>query len=69
MPVTGLSDHFPVCCSLYIKTVKPAPNVNSSIVYQCLKKKKEEEEEEEGAILIDLHVTLFENVYNFSDPN
>ena len=38
VPVTGISDHFPVCCTLSIKTVKPILNVHSSVVYRCFKK-------------------------------
>ena len=38
VPVTGISDHFPVCCTSSIKTVKPTLNVHSSIVYRYFKK-------------------------------
>ena len=63
VPATGISDHFPVCCTLSVKTVKPVLNVHSSVVYRCFK------QFDERAILMDLHVIPFENVYNFSDPN
>ena len=63
VPVTGISDHFLVCCTLSIKTVKPTLNVDSSIVYRCFRKF------EERTFLMDLLVTPFENRYNFSDPN
>ena len=63
VPVTGISDHFPVCCTLSVKTVKPVLNVHSSIVYRCFKQCNKR------AFLMDLHVIPFENVYNFSDPN
>ena len=63
VPATGISDHFPVCCTLSVKTVKPVLNVHSSIVYRCFK------QFDERAFLMDLHVIPFENVYNFSDPN
>ena len=32
VPATGISDNFPVCCTLSVKTVKPVLNVHSSIV-------------------------------------
>ena len=32
VPVTGISDHFQVCCILSVKTVKPVLNVHSSAV-------------------------------------
>ena len=63
MPGTGISDHFPVCCTLSVKTVKPVPNVHSSIVYRCFKRFQER------VFLVDLHLTPLENVDNFSDPN
>ena len=63
VPATGISDHFPVCCTLSVKTVKPVLNVHSSIVYRCFK------QFDERAFLMDLHVIPFKNVYNFSDPN
>ena len=63
VPATGISDHFPVCCTLSVKTVKPVLNVHSSIVYLCFK------QFDERVFLMDLHVIPFENVYNFSDPN
>ena len=63
VPATGISDHFPVCCTLSVKTVKPVLNVHSSIVYQCFKQFDERD------FLINLHVIPFENGYNFSDPN
>ena len=34
---TGISDHFPVCCTLFVKTVKPLLNVHSSTIYRCFK--------------------------------
>ena len=37
VPATGISDHFPVCCTLSVKTVKPVLNVHSSVVYRCFK--------------------------------
>ena len=37
VPSTGISDHFPVCCILSVKIVKPVLNVHSSIVYGCFK--------------------------------
>ena len=37
VPATGISDHFPVCCTLSVKTVKPVLNDHSSIVYRCFK--------------------------------
>ena len=63
VPATGISDHFPVCCILSVKTVKPVLNVHSSIVYRCFK------QFDERTFLMDLQVIPFENVYNFSDPN
>ena len=33
LPVTEISYHFPVCCILSAKTVKPVLNVHSSVVY------------------------------------
>lgn len=63
VPATGISDHFPVCCTLSVKTVKPVLNIHSSIVYRCFK------QFDERAFLMDLHVIPFKNVYNFSDPN
>ena len=63
VPATGISNHFPVCCTLYVKTVKPVLNVHSSVVYRCF------EWFDERAFLMDMHLTPFENVYNFSDPN
>ena len=63
VPATGISDHFPVCCTLSVKTVKPVLNVHSSIVYRCFK------QFDERAFLMDLHVIPFENVYHFSYPN
>ena len=62
VPATRLSDHFRVCCTLSVKTVKPVLNVHSSIVYRCFK------QFDERAFLMDVHVIPFENVYNFSDP-
>ena len=38
VPATGISNHFPVCCTLSVKTVKPVLNVHSSIVYRCFKR-------------------------------
>ena len=32
VPATGISDYFPVCCILSVKTVKPVLNVHSSAV-------------------------------------
>ena len=63
VPATGISDHFPVCCTLSVKTVKPVLNVHSSIVYRRFK------QFDERAFLMDLHVIPFENLYNFSDPS
>ena len=63
VPATGISDHFPVCCTLSVQTVKSVLNVHSSIVYRCFK------QFDERGFLMDLHVIPFENVYNFSDPN
>ena len=63
VPATGISDHFPVCCTLSVKIVKPVLNVHSSIVYRCFK------QFDERAFLMDLQVIPFKNVYNFSDPN
>ena len=63
VPAIGISDHFPVYCTLSVKTVKPVLNVCSSIVYRCFK------QFDKRAFLVDLHVIPFENVYNFSDPN
>ena len=62
VPATGISDHFPVCCTLSVKTVKPVLNVHSSIVYRCFK------QFDARAFLMDLHVVPFKNVDNFSDP-
>ena len=63
VPATGISDHFPVCCTLSVKTAKPVLNVHSSIVYRCFK------QFDERAFFMDLHVIPFENEYSFSDPN
>ena len=63
VPATGISDHFPVCCTLSVRTVKPVLNVHSSIVYRCFKQCDERD------FLVDLHVIPTENFYNFSDPN
>ena len=63
VPATGISDHIPVCCTWSVKTVKPVLNVHSSIVYRCFKRF------DDRAFLMDLHLTPFENVHNFSDPN
>ena len=64
VPAAGISDHFPVCCTLSVQTVKSVLNVHSSIVvYRCFK------QFDERGFLMDLHVIPFENVYNFSDPN
>ena len=63
VPATGISDYFPVYCTLSVKTVKPVLNVYSSIVYRCFK------QFDKRAFLMDLHVIPFEKVYNFSDPN
>ena len=49
VPATGISDHFLVCCTLSVKTVKPVLNVHSSIVYRCFK------QFDERAFLLDLH--------------
>ena len=37
VPATEISDHFPVCCTLSVKTVKPVLKGHSSIVYRCFK--------------------------------
>ena len=58
VPATEISYHFPVCCTLSVKTVKPVLNV-----HRCFK------QFDERAFLMDLHVIPFENVYNFSDSN
>ena len=63
VPATGISDNFPVCCTLSVKTVKPVLNVHCSIVYRCFK------QFDETAFLMDLLVIPFQNVYNFNDPN
>ena len=62
VPATRISDHFPVCCTLSVKTVKPVLNFHSSIVYRCFK------QFDERAFFMDLQLTPNENVYNFSDP-
>ena len=46
-----------------VKTLRPVLNAHSSIVYRCFKRFYER------AFLIDLHLTPFENRYNFSDHN
>ena len=51
-PATGISDHFSVCCTWSVKTVKPVLNVHSSIVYRCFKRF------DERAFLIDLHLKM-----------
>ena len=56
VPTTGISDHFPVCCTLSVRTVKPDLNVQSSTVYRCFK------QIDKRASMKDLHLTPFENV-------
>ena len=46
-----------------MKTVKPVLNVHSSIVYRCFKRF------DEKPFVMDLHVTPFENMYNFIHPS
>ena len=51
VPATGIGDHFPVCCTLSVKTEAYSEGFG------------------ERAFLMDLHLTLFENMYNCSHPN
>ena len=55
VPATGISDHFPVCCTLSVKTAKPVLNVHSSIVYRCFK----QFDERGGGLLFFVVVFLF----------
>ena len=65
VPVTGRSEHFAMCCTLSVKTVKPTLNIHFSIVYRCFKKF---EENIFDGLACDTPPPPG-NVYNFSDPD
>ena len=63
VPVTEINDHFKVCYTWAIKSVKTTLTVHSFIVYRCFKNF------EERAFLMASHLTPLESVYNFNNPN
>ena len=64
VPATGISDHYPVCCTI---TCKHTPSSNcakhSSIIYRCFKHFNEQ------AFLMDLSLLSFDSLYNFNEPD
>ena len=64
VPVLGISDHYPVCCTVACKNaLSPNCTKHSSIVYRCFKHFNEQ------AFQMDLSLSSFNYVYNFNEPD
>ena len=64
VPNIGISDHFPICCTINTKLTKERTNAGHSYVtYRCFKKF------DEMAFLNELSTAPFHLVRNFNDPN
>ena len=64
VPSTGLSDHFPVCCSINVKIKKNKTNCDHSYIsYRSFKRF------DQIAFLNELSTTPFQTVHEYDDPN